>query len=316
MTPSFKVVNFSLRTNKSIERSLVFEGLKILQEALDFDNALYVGFGSIWFTDFTLAHRLLRIRDMVSIEADEVGAKRAAFNRPFKTVRVEQGDSATVLPTLLDDAGFKDRPWLVWLDYDRSLSAEKVADMRIVIERAPRNTVLLVTLNAELSPIARQPVSRPEELRKLLGSVVPDDVQAADCSGAPMASTLGRLLLDFMVATAAAAGRPGGFVKAFQISYRDGAQMLTLGGVLPAKGARSTAEQIVRASTWPGFPEAEVAAPQLTLRETAALQAELPLPSALTRATVRSLGFDLEDDEIAAFQRYYLYYPTYSQITT
>ena len=65
-----------------------------------------------------MAHKLVGIEDMVSIEKHEVGFRRAVFNSPFATVDVKLGLSSTVLPSLYDDEGFRRRPWMIWLDYD------------------------------------------------------------------------------------------------------------------------------------------------------------------------------------------------------
>ena len=90
--PSFDVVNYSLRPNKSIQRALVFEGVRQLMENIDLANAVYIGFGSIWFNDFLTVHKDLNIQEMISIESDEIGIARANFNRPFKTLRIEEGE--------------------------------------------------------------------------------------------------------------------------------------------------------------------------------------------------------------------------------
>jgi len=111
--PSFDVVNYSLRPSKSVQRQVVFEGVRRLQSVLDWAGLVYVGFGSIWFTDYVMAHKLLGIDDMVSIESDEIGYRRAVFNSPYATVRVLQGLASEVLPTLYDDALVARRPWLV-----------------------------------------------------------------------------------------------------------------------------------------------------------------------------------------------------------
>jgi hypothetical protein len=62
--PSFNIVNYSLRTNKSIQRNLVFEGARILKMGLNLRKLGYVGLGSLWFTDFQTAHKALGVRDM------------------------------------------------------------------------------------------------------------------------------------------------------------------------------------------------------------------------------------------------------------
>jgi hypothetical protein len=313
---SFNIVNYSLRPNKSIQRSLVFDGIKTLQACLNIDELIYIGFGSIWFTDFTLAHRELRIRDMISIEGDEIGAKRANFNRPFKTVRIESGFSNDVIPKLLLDKKLQSKPWLMWLDYDRSLEESTVDDIRAVIEGAPQNSIFLITINASGGPIAKAPKNRPQRIKSLLGAVVPDDLSQDACQEDRLPSTLGKLLEDFMISTAVSAARPGGFVPAFRLIYKDGTPMVTVGGLLPAKGAVPAAREATTSVTWPGFPSIPIIAPHLTLREAAVLQAELPRKRSLDRKAVQRLGFDLEEEQIKAFERYYRYYPAFAQITT
>src|SRR6185312_9628390 len=104
------------------------------------------------------------------------------------------------------------------------------------------------------------------------------------------------------------------FVPAFRIIYRDSAPMVTVGGILPAKGAARRAAELVANAGWACRPNQPVVAPHLTIREAAALQGLLPCPTALSRDVVQGLGFDLEDEQIAAFQRYYRQYPAFAQI--
>jgi len=52
----------------------------------------------------------------------------------------------------------------------------------------------------------------------------------------------------------------------------------------------------------------------MTLKEVAALQAELPPLVQITRAHIQSLGFDLHDEQIQSFQRYYKYLPSFAEI--
>lgn len=310
---SFNVINYNLRPNKSIQRQLVFESVQILQTQLDLEGLVYVGLGSIWFTDFHMAHKTLRIRDMVSIEADEIGFLRATFNQPFNTIKVKNGHSGQILPVLLDDPKLCNRPWFVWLDYDGALEESVVDDIRVLIERAPRNSLLIVTFNAvgfRLGSLA----DRPRRLRTLLGSVVPDDLEKDACRDEYLSQTLIRFTTDFMVSTAASIARPGGFVSAFRISYRDSSPMVTLGGVLPAKGAVGTARATVGEREWPGIVGDPIAAPHLTLMEAAVLQAQLPRSRPLTRKAIRRLGFDLEEEQIRSFERYCRHYPAFAQV--
>jgi hypothetical protein len=310
---SFNVVNYSLRPSKSIQRQLVFEGIRQLQAQLDLEELVYVGFGSVWFTDFMMAHKLLSIRDLISIEANEIGYRRAVFNAPFATVSVRQGYSGDVLPQLFGDDELRRRPWLLWLDYDYELGEGIRNDLRAVVENAPANSILLATFNGMEMRYGQAP-DRPGRLRDILGSVVPDDLPKKACKEDRMQATLADLTLDFLVSSAAEMARPGGFIPSFRIIYQDNAPMVTVGGVLPMKGAARIASDVASEPRWPGRPAEPIRAPHLTMREAAVLQSQLPCDPPLDRAQIQALGFDLDERELNAYQTYYRQYPAFAQI--
>lgn len=314
--PSFDAVNYSLRPSKSIQRQIIFDGVQILLNVMVLDNLAYIGFGSIWFTDFVLAHKLLRIDDMVSIESHDIGYRRAKFNAPYSTVRVEPGLSSAVLPKLFDDSFLAGRPWMLWLDYDYAFDESVREDVRSVIENSPLNSILLITFNGLDKKYGQKPSERVERLRELLGPVVPDELEADSCKAEAMQVTLAQLGIDFMKSVAAEMARPGGFVPAFRVLYRDGAPMVTIGGVLPVRGAVRGVRDLVNGESWPAWPPKPITAPNLTMRESAELQSLLPSKKRLTRADIQNLGFDLEEDQIEAFEAYYRQYPAFAQIVS
>ncbi len=311
--PSFDFVNYSIRPSKTIQRYIVFEGIRQLQQNLDLENLAYIGFGSIWFTDFVSAHKILHIDDMVSIEGDDIGFSRAVFNSPYATIRVRHGSSSEVLPTLYDDDVLKGRPWLVWFDYDYEFNESVRDDVRSLIENAHANSIVIVTFNGQDRRYGTAP-DRARRLRDLFGAVVPEELRREDCQGEQMHETLANLALDFMRSAAADISRPGGLVPAFRVIYRDSSPMITVGGILPAKGAIRIAANVVNLATWPCCPAKPIVAPHLTMREAAMLQSKLPSVEQLSREIVRSLGFDLEVGQIETFQSYYKQYPTFAQI--
>ena len=69
--PSSYHVNYSLRPSKSIQRQIVFDGIRTLRSGLNPSPSVYVGFGSVWFTDFIMAHTMLKIDRMFSMEEDD-----------------------------------------------------------------------------------------------------------------------------------------------------------------------------------------------------------------------------------------------------
>jgi hypothetical protein len=277
------------------------------------DRLVYIGFGSIWFTDFVMAHKLLRIDDMVSIESNDIGYRRAAFNSPYATVIVKHGLSGQVLATLFDDPKLSGRPWMIWLDYDYEFKESIKDDLQSLIEKAPVNTVILTTFSGVESRYGK-PADRPGRLRQLFGPIVPDEFPTTSCRNESMHSTLADFTLDFMTSTAATMARPGGFVPAFRILYKDSTPMVTVGGILPAQEAAHIVVDAVKRPDWPCRPEKVINVPHLTLKEAAVLQAQLPRVGSLTRAFIQTLGFDLEPQQIEAFEKYYRQYPTFAQI--
>ena len=311
--PSFDVVNYSLRPNKSIQRQIAFHGMRTFQSRLDLGRMSYVGLGSIWFTDFVMAHKLLDIGQMVSIESDDIGYHRALFNKPYATVRVLHGRSSEVLHTLLEDRALNDLPWVVWLDYDGHFEEELKSDVRSVIERAPRNTILLVTFNGKDRRYGRAK-NRPGELRELFGDVVPDKLSISECRDTQMQDTLAELATNFMKCVASEAARPGGFIPGFRMIYKDTSAMVTVGGILPSEEKVMKAKEVVDSEDWRCRPGKRIVAPLLTMREAGALQTQLPRDHELSRSCVQCLGFDLESEQIEAFQGYYREYPSFAQI--
>lgn len=312
---SFNVVNYSVRPNKCIQRSLVFEGYKAIRDRLNLDRINYVGLGSIWFSDFLIAHKMLHIDEMVSIESDDIGYLRAEFNKPFKSVKVVNEISTDALRSLCEDDKFNACPWLVWLDYDGAFDETVADDIRLVTESAPVNTALVVTFNAEHRKYGR-PKQRAKRLKNLFGEIVPDSLSQQDCEGEKLSNLLADLVIDSMKSAAASVRRPGGFFPCFRIIYRDGAEMVTVGGILPSTGSLSTIRETVRGKSWPSLPTEAVTIPPLTIREISVLQAQLPRRTKLTRASIKRLGFDLEENQVKAYEKFYKYYPTYAQVMT
>ena len=238
---SLHYINYSLRPSKSIQRQMVFDGIRTLRSHLNINESIYVGFGSIWFADFVMAHKILDIDEMISMEKDEILYRRAVFNSPYASVKVHQGSSSDILPTLYEDETICERPWVIWLDYDSAFNETSIDDTRTAIESAPDDTICLVTFNGNESKYGRAK-DRPSRLRDLFGDVVPDDLCMSRCDSTNMQNTLADLAADFMKSSAAGGARLGGFVPAFRMIYRDGAVMVTVGGVLPS--SRDTARTV------------------------------------------------------------------------
>lgn len=129
--PSFDSVNYSIRPNKAVERSIVFSDLVKLSRIVDLATHQYLGLGSIWFVDFLMAHKVLGIRSMISIEKDEIGYVRAEYNRPLSCIKVEKGETTKVIPSIK----LEDSPSVVWFDYDTSIGGPVLSDIGLLVPK-------------------------------------------------------------------------------------------------------------------------------------------------------------------------------------
>ena len=311
---STNIVNFSLRQNKCIERAIAFDCISLVMNQLGIVSAVYVGFGSVWFEDFVLAHRFLGIETMVSIERDPVVFKRAVFNRPYRTVEVLDGDSVGVIPSLLRRQELASRPWVVWLDHDREINEDRLDELVDLISMLPPDSFLLITFSAQPGKYGRVP-ERPDRIRNLFGDAAPETLNARDCKEeADLARVLAQATQDLLLSKAIQAARPGSYVPAVNLTYKDSVPMVTVGGVLPSAENHDAVKSLVANADWPGRVDRMIDAPPLTPREVMALQSMLPSNNAPTRQDVQKMGFDLEEVHLTSYVDHYLRYPQFAQV--
>lgn len=316
---SSTAVNFSARQNKAIERAAIFEGLARMRAKQLLDNPIYVGFGSVWFADFHLAHRVLGVDTLISIESDDIKFSRAQFNRPFKNIEVLHGTSGEILPQLLNDEILSQRPWIVWLDYDRSLFSEELNDLRTVAAEIPSGSVLLTTFNAykgNYNAVVNDKSTRREFLRELFGEDLTTELDLEAVDRQPdFSATIARLLQETIQSRAINSGHDGGYVPMFEVRYSDGVEMLTVGGYFPKTTTADIARELAASNDWPGVQEASISLPSLTMKEVMAIRSLLPSEEELSRESVASsLGFELQDSALRGFAKHYLRFPVYSDV--
>jgi hypothetical protein len=76
MPGSYEKINYGLRPAKCIERKMMCEAFRRLSEFGSVESYRYIGFGSTYFSDFSLFHKHLGITNMISMEQDEHNAPR------------------------------------------------------------------------------------------------------------------------------------------------------------------------------------------------------------------------------------------------
>ena len=94
-------VHYELRPAKQVERRILLDSLLTLSTAgFSVPEYHYTGMGSIYFIDFMLFHRILGIKNMLSVEFDENIRRRVEFNKPFDCIQTRIAAIGDVIPSL------------------------------------------------------------------------------------------------------------------------------------------------------------------------------------------------------------------------
>lgn len=318
-SPSFKRIHYGLRPAKNVERKLIMECLRGLELEFPIEDYRYIGLGSIYFVDFVLAHRVLRIKSMLSIEKDRRDAARAAFNVPYDNLVVESGETTFVLPEIDLGSG----PAIVWLDYDSDLRGPVLEDMTISAERLLAGSVFAVTVNAVANQL-RQPLPPPaqgnrdrvEVLAELTDRAVESiSREATEKAGFP--KFLGEFLFDrFDSLVRRASGGMRWFEPVFSFSYADGAEMITIGGMIVDQAATEKLERCrisERFEFATGRAQYRIDLPILTLREKAELDRMILLSPRPSVQDVEARGLPLDQEELEGYWRFNRQYPSFGE---
>lgn len=313
---SFESINYAIRPNKNIERKLIFEALKVLNDKFDFSQYRYIGLGGRWFIDFLLAHRYLLITDMISISYEEEAA-RAEFNKPYGSIVVEPGESSDVLPRI----GLGKKSNVVWLDYDTSIGGPALADIEIVANSAKTGTVLLVTLNANNKNIPnKDPYGNqmnPERaLRYSFGDLVPLKLPTGALTGNGYPKFLADVFFQHIRSCIYKSGRDLKFFPIFNYAYRDGAPMITVGGMIGDQSHEDMIKEsrIKEVDGVTGEEQFVIDAPNLTVKEKLAFDCMLLRDDPPTPTEVFvNLGFRPDENMLISYHRFYRLYPVFGE---
>jgi hypothetical protein len=320
-----RVLNYSLRPAKNIERKMMGEVFARLAPLAPLSTYQYVGFGSEFFNDFSLYHQMLGIKDMISIENDPDRIGRCTFNRPYKCITMMPGNATEVLPKLSWN-----RRSIVWLDYTDKLDKKVLGDLKFLVSQVVSGTLVVWSVNAhcwggrededtgEKMKESDWPARRVAKLRNAFGNTRNfDTLKGTELSNWGLAGLYHNIIVDEVARglndrnAAADADRKIEFRQCFHFRYADGVRMLTVGGVFIDATDSAKLGQDAFGGLWfvrDGSDSVEINPPTLTSRE--------------VRHLTRLLPDDREDfpkvewlsaDEVKAFQQIYRYYPVFSE---
>ena len=150
---SYLYLDHSGKTLKRISRSI------IRRLAVSFSVSInsrldYIGMGSLFYEDFKEFYPSGCIDSMISIECmtdaegnfDDIKYRRFMLNRPYEQIRI--------MPMTVSKAVAQipfDKPFLIWLDYDCTISRETIEDIAEVIRRASAPGMLVSSTGAQIA---------------------------------------------------------------------------------------------------------------------------------------------------------------------
>lgn len=227
---SFEFVNYMLRPKKQIERKVIIDILQELNNVIDITNYKYIGFGSIYYYDFILFHKFLKMDDLLSID-DKSTKKRFEFNMPYDFISLENKISTDFLN------GFdwiEHKNAVLWLDYDSKLDDVVLSDLEIIAKNCNKKDILIITLNASC---ARNRYRRKEDREQFysdFGTYVSSGYEDREnFTPQKLSKLLQNVIMNYLAAMCEL--RDIKFYKLFSFGYRDGSPMFTLGGIFDEK---------------------------------------------------------------------------------
>jgi hypothetical protein len=325
-TPSFHRVDYSIRTNKHIERRLVFDQLKRMEAAFSLPNYRYLGLGSMWFVDFILAHRILGISNMWSIEHKEE-ADRAEFNKPYDCIEIKRGLVSAVLDAM--NPVDWSVPSVAWLDYDGRFDDDVRANCERYLRKAAVGSVVVISVNAHRNSY-RPGVGTDKEpsvktLRDLLGDAVPTNAGLGkpDVSLQEFPALLSRSLLNYMSGVVRGSGReteqmPDRFVPLFDLYHEDNAPMVTVGGIVVSWKQLAELEKLFELDV-PRLFSGDAAARDvldlipLTMKEKMALDRLLPCGAEEFAQRIALSGVRVMQEQADKYRRLYTRFPVFAE---
>lgn len=220
---SYESVNYILRPKKQIERKIIIEILQELDKYYDLSQYLYIGFGSIYYYDFILFHKFLKLHNFISID-DKSTKKRFAYNRPYDFISFENIKSTE----FLNKFDWKNNA-ILWLDYDKKINEDILGDLKTIAKNCKNGDILLITLNAYIKHSKNRNKFMQEFLSEF-GKYISTEYQNKKYFTPKHFTKLLQHLITNILESYCEY-REIKFSKLFCFKYKDGVPMFTIGGI-------------------------------------------------------------------------------------
>lgn len=317
---SYEKFNYTIRPSKQIERKLFIEALHYLGQHANYPvtSYTYLGFGSIFYADFIMLHKYLYVNDMICIEGSDI-PERMDFNKPYEFIRLEMGRVSDVLPRI----DFEHGQFIVWLDYDYGLGEEILDDLDNFSRKLSPGSIIIVTVEAEPRLRDREDnekLSRRDREERLVhlyndhfDTLLEEPIRRRDLARNSLPRLFAKVLGSQFETSMTKRPDDVLFWQLFNFRYADGAQMLSVGGIIdvPEKGKVLEESGIYGLSFIETGEEPNlISVPPLTLREKESIDRQIDKEIKLEKL---DLKFELKESLLMNYLKYYRHYPTFHE---
>ena len=316
---SYNIFNYNYRPAKSIERKLFVELLKEIYGVTEARKCTYIGFGSIFFTDFKMIHKELGIKKMINIENKVEDKIRFEFNKPYSCIDLQWGMSTDVLLNI-DYIGKK----IFWLDYDETLQSYMFEDIETIFTNLEPGSFYMATCNSSLPKYIDKTtgVYKPEKFTADFADYVPYELTHMMMTGAQspylIRDMVNRCINHILEQRNAVLDPPEQLVyqQLLFLSYKDRAPMFSTGGLLLRR--KDLNDQSIKTIKTLAYVKTgsqdllDIQSPVLTSSEIDLINSHLPKPKGRF-LNLRKLDF-IPEDQREKYFNVYRYYPSYVEI--
>lgn len=316
MSNSGRKINYAVRPAKNVERKMMRDLFIRLRSFSRLEDYRYIGFGSKYFADFILFHKILNITEMISIESDINNKDRYEFNKPYSAIKMEWGKSTDALRKLVK----QDEKSIYWMDYDGAFERYMLEDVAIISQTIGSGGVLALSFNCDKLKIDGENLenSLHDQLVKMVGKeYVPNKIDTRGwTSSTRIAIFLKNCIFDKIenILKKRNYSLPeGDHILASQklfFTYADGAPMATLAYVFSSKIDQNCIEACHFSDLYfvrEGDDPFNISTPNLTIKEIRHLMEIKP--------SIEEVNDKIfAENDVKALWDNYRYFPSFSEI--
>ena len=314
-------VPYDLRARKQVERRMMAHFFQLFAEAgFQISTYRYAGFGAFFFVDFILFRRILGISNMVSIEHDLNYKNRVMFNKPYKDIDVTFQTSSEYISQIN-----KDKKYILWLDYDRPIEMDYIADLETAASNLSVGSALIVTFDVDFDKVNDSeirdatPGERSKEwfnrFKRECGDFFKPTWNISNFKASRIFKR-SQEIAESAILSGLTLREGISFESVFNFIYADGHEMLTIGGIISSKEERKKLKMI----DWKELPFVRrklnmepfrIEVPVLTRKERFYIDSHMPC---ISDWIPDPKDFEIDPEDITAYRQVYRYCPLYAEL--